>query len=151
MTASTGTIAAAPRYVTALNPIAKRLLAARVPLGPNALLTVRGRKSGTPRTTPLAVIDHAGRRWIWSPWGEVHWVQNLRAAGRATINVRGRSEEVEATELDEQERVGFFRDVLDPVARRMPLGYWFVRLVDRTDLNDPDGAAHGRAVFELTA
>jgi hypothetical protein len=36
------------------NPIARFLLAAGVPLGPNGLITIRGRKSGLPRTTPVA-------------------------------------------------------------------------------------------------
>ena len=70
----------------------------------NGLITIRGRKSGQPRTTPVAIIDVDGRRWIWAPWGEVNWVRNLRAAGRATITVRRRDEEVRATELDQEGR-----------------------------------------------
>ncbi len=124
-------------------------MAAGVPLGPNGLLTVPGRKSGQPRTTPLAIIESSGRRWVWSPWGDVQWVRNLRAAGQATITVRGRKEDVTVTELDRAERVGFFRDVLGPVARDMRFGMWFVRTVDGTDLDDPVDAAEGRAVFEL--
>ena len=114
--------ASAPRWVTFFGPITKFLLAARVPLGFNGLITIRGRTSGQPRTTPIAIIDVSGRRWVWSPWGEVNWVRNLRAAGRATITVRGREEEVRATELDPAERVEFFRDILDPVARSIPFG-----------------------------
>ena len=139
----------APRWVTAFNPIATSLLAAGVPLGYNGLLTVLGRKSGAPRTTPIAIIDVGGRRWVWSPWGEVHWVQNLRAAGRATIRVRGRTEQVRATELDDAERLAFFRDILRSVARDMRFGVQFIKLVDKVDVNDPTGAAHGRPVFEL--
>jgi len=138
-----------PRMVPFFNPIAKVLLAARVPLGFNALVTIRGRKSGVPRTTPLAVVEVSGTRWVWSPWGEVHWVRNLRAAGRATITVRGRREEVRATELDPNERVAFFRDTLGPFARSIPFGVWFIRIVDGVDLNDPLNAAEGRPVFEL--
>ena len=124
-------------------------MGAGVPLGFNGLVTVPGRKSGLPRTTPIAIIEVSGRRWIWAPWGESQWVHNLRAAGRATITKRGRTEDVRARELDPTERVGFFRDVLGPVARDMPLGEWFIRTVDRTDLADPAEAAKGRAVFEL--
>jgi len=139
----------APRWVTFFNPIAKTLLSIGVPLGYNALLTIRGRKSGAPRTTPIAIIDRDGRRWVWAPFGEVHWVQNLRAAGRATITVRGRTEEVRATELDETDRLDFFRDVLRRVAHDMPFGIEFIKLVDRVDLDDPTTAADGRPVFEL--
>ena len=139
----------APRWVKMFNPITRPLLAAGVPLGPNGLLTVRGRKSGEPRTTPLAIIEASGRRWIWSPWGDVQWVRNLRAAGNATVTVRGHKEDVTVTELDRDERVAFFTDVLGPVARDMRFGMWFVRTVDATDLDHPVEAADGRAVFEL--
>jgi deazaflavin-dependent oxidoreductase (nitroreductase family) len=138
-----------PRVVPLLNPILKFLLARGVALGPNGLITIRGRSSGLPRTTPVAIIDVAGRRWIWSPWGEVHWVRNLRAAGRATITVRGLTEEIRATELGAEERVAFFRDTLAPVADAMPFGRTFARVVDGVDLDDPAGTAEGRVVFEL--
>jgi deazaflavin-dependent oxidoreductase (nitroreductase family) len=141
--------ARAPRRVTLFTPIARLLLAARVPLGFNGLITVRGRTSGLPRSTPVAIIELSGRRWVWCPWGEVHWVRNLRAAGRATITVRGRKEEVQAEELDPSERVAFFLDVLGPVARGMPLGVQFIRIVDGVDLERPLEAAEGRPVFEL--
>jgi deazaflavin-dependent oxidoreductase (nitroreductase family) len=141
----------APRRVTLFTPIARFLLAARVPLGFNGLITIRGRSSGLLRTTPVAIIDVSGRRWVWAPWGEVHWVRNLRAAGGATITVRGRKEEVHATELDPTQRIEFFRDVLGPVARGIPFGAWFIRTVDGVDLDDPLRAADGRVVFELHA
>jgi len=139
----------APRWVTAFNPISRRVLGAGVPLGPNALLTVPGRRSGVPRTTPLAIIKVSDRRWIWAPWGDSDWVKNLRAAGRARLSIRGQAEEVNATELDEAERAAFFRDVLAPYAGAMRGGYTFVRVVDQVDLHDPEAAAEGRAVFEL--
>ena len=138
-----------PPLVALFSPVLKRLLAAGVPLGLNGLVTVRGRTSGLPRTTALAVIDVEGRRWVWAPWSEVQWVRNLRAAGRATVKVRGRSEEVAATELDASQRVAFFRDVLGPFARGIPFGTTFIRVVDGVDLTDPAAAADGRSVFEL--
>jgi deazaflavin-dependent oxidoreductase (nitroreductase family) len=141
---------APPAWVFAVfNPVAKALLAARVPLGPNGLITIRGRKSGLPRSTPLAIIEVSGRRWVWCPWGDEDWVRNLRAAGRATVTVRGRKDEVTATELDPAQRLGFFRDEYAPLVRSLPLGAWFVRVVDGVDVNDPVEAARGRPVFEL--
>src|SRR5256886_11724422 len=126
-----------PRGMPFFNRIARLLLGAGVPLAFNRLVTIRGRKSGLPRTTPLAVIEVSGRRWVWAPWGEVEWVRNLRAAGRATITVRRRTEEVRATELDPIQRVAFFRDVLGPVARGIPFGVRFIRIADGVDLNHP--------------
>jgi len=144
-----GRAAAAPRLVTLWGPIAKFLLAAGVPLGPNALITIRGRKSGLPRTTPVAIIEASGRRWVWAPWGEVNWVRNLRSAGRATITVRRRTEEITATELNPTQRVEFFRDTLAPLAQGIPFGVSFIRIADGVDLNHPVEAAEDRRVFEL--
>lgn len=138
-----------PRHISLFAPLLERLMAVGIPLGPNVLLTVRGRTSGVPRTTGVAVVEFSGRRWIWCPWGEVHWVRNLRAAGRAEIDKRGRKEEVRAKELDQAERGAFFHDVLVPFARSIPGGFTFVRVIDGVDLRDPDRAAEGTRVFEL--
>jgi deazaflavin-dependent oxidoreductase (nitroreductase family) len=140
---------AAPAWVTVFNPVSRFLLRAGVPLGLNGLITIPGRRSGLPRSTAVAIIGVSGRRWVWAPWGGSNWVRNLRAAGRATITVRGRQEEVRAVELDSAERVAWFRDTLGPLARGMRFGVAFVRVVDRVDLSDPVAAAEGRALFEL--
>jgi deazaflavin-dependent oxidoreductase (nitroreductase family) len=149
MTEQTARAARVPTQVSLFSPFLQLLLRAGVPLGFNRLVTIRGRTTGLPRTTGLAVVESGGRRWVWAPWGDVHWVRNLRAAGRATITQGRRREEVVATELDRAERVAFFRDVLGPVARRYPFGASFIRLVDGVDINDPVRAAEGRVVFEL--
>jgi deazaflavin-dependent oxidoreductase (nitroreductase family) len=148
-TAGAASVARVPLWVSLFSPILKFLLAAGVPLGFNGLITIRGRKSGLPRTTAVAIIAVAGRRFVWAPWGEVHWVRNLRAAGRATINVRGRTQKVSATELNPTQRVAFFRDIIGPLARGIPFGVLFIRIVDGVDLNRPLEAAQGRVVFEL--
>ena len=144
-----GCAAGAPWWVTIFTPVTRSLLGTRIPMGFNGLITIRGRKSGLPRTTPIAIIQVSGRRWVWSPWGDVNWVRNLRAAGAAQITFRGRKEEVQATELDPTQRVAFFRDTLGPVARTIPFGRAFIRYVDGTDLDKPEEAAVGRPVFEL--
>ncbi len=138
-----------PSWVPFFNPIAKLLLAAGVPMGPNVLITVRGRKSGLPRTTPVAVAENSGRRGLISPFGQVNWVRNLRAAGRATITVGRRKEEVTAVELGPTEAAEFIRDVYVPHARRVPLGLWILRNLDKIDIDNPVEAAKGRPVFEL--
>ena len=69
------------------------------PLGSTCLLTVRGRKTGVPRTTPVRLIEEEGQRWIVAPYGEVNWVQNARAAGTVMLKCRGRTEQVGIVEL----------------------------------------------------
>lgn len=56
---------------------------------PYALLTVRGRTSGRPRSTPVRVMEHDGRRYLVAPYGAVDWVLNARAAGEVSLR-RGR-------------------------------------------------------------
>jgi deazaflavin-dependent oxidoreductase (nitroreductase family) len=139
-----------PWFVPLFNPIARRLLAAGIPMGPNVLVTIRGRKSGLPRTTPLTIVEMGGRRWLMAAYGDVNWVRNLRAAGCATITVRRRKEEVTAVELGPAEAVAFFRDVLGPRVQRTRVGAWIVRHIDQVDLDHPAEAAKGRPVFELS-
>jgi deazaflavin-dependent oxidoreductase (nitroreductase family) len=52
------------------------------------LLTTRGRKTGRPRTNPVTVVEHDGKRWLVAPYGPVSWVHNARAAGRVTLRRR---------------------------------------------------------------
>jgi deazaflavin-dependent oxidoreductase (nitroreductase family) len=138
-----------PSWVPWFNRVAVPLLRAGVPMGPDVLLTVRGRTTGLPRSTPVTICENDGRRGLISPFGETHWVRNLRAAGRATIGVGPQSEEVVAVELDQRDAAGFIRDVIAPQARRSRFGGWFVRTVDKIDIEHPDEAAVGRPVFEL--
>lgn len=142
-----------PSFVGVFNPIARRLLGAGLPLGPNALLTVVGRKSGLPRTTPVALAEINGKRWMVGTFGEVNWVRNLRAAREATIRVGKRSERIRAVELTEPEAAAFFADVLGPYIRRLPLGRWMIgSLLGAGDiLEDPAGAARRRPVFRVDA
>jgi F420H(2)-dependent quinone reductase len=52
------------------------------------LLTTRGRKTGRPRTNPVTVVEHQGKRWLVAPYGPVSWVHNARAAGQVTLRRR---------------------------------------------------------------
>ncbi|MGH7877337.1 MAG: nitroreductase family deazaflavin-dependent oxidoreductase [Candidatus Dormibacteraceae bacterium] len=129
-------------------------MSAGIPTGPNRLLTVRGRMSGQPRTTPVALIELNGRRWIQSAFGEVNWVRNLRVSGEATLTRGRRRQSVIATELSRAEAAAFFGDVLTPYIRRLPLVVRSVlpSLLGLSDiLKDPKAAAELHPVFELHA
>src|SRR6266487_5664789 len=97
-----------PFYVRLGNALTLTLLRAGIKLRgpfllfghyPMYLLTVRGRKSGQPRTVALAIIERNGQRYVGSPYGIVDWVRNLRAAGEAVLTRGRRAETVTAKEL----------------------------------------------------
>jgi deazaflavin-dependent oxidoreductase (nitroreductase family) len=76
---------------------------------PMYLLTVRGRKSGQPRTVALAIMQRDGKRYVGSPYGIVDWVRNLRAAGEAMLTRGRRSEMIRATELPPEQAAPIIR------------------------------------------
>lgn len=115
------------------------------------LLTVHGRKTGQPHSTPVVPVgsieDNDGH-WLVSPFGEVGWVRNVRATGRVTLT-RGESETFAATELAPADAV--------PVLRRYlgmkPAGRFVKAYFDVTpDASDEAFAAEAPAhpVFALT-
>jgi deazaflavin-dependent oxidoreductase (nitroreductase family) len=85
MARTTRTSSRPPLFVRLGNLLTTALLRRGVPMRTNTLLTVVGRKSGVPRTTPVTILEVDGRRYIQSPFGETDWVRNLRAAGTATL------------------------------------------------------------------
>jgi len=119
----------APWFVHLGNILTTTLLRAGLPLvGPGLvignypmyLLTVRGRKSGQPRTVALAIIERNGKRYVGSPYGIVNWVRNLRAAGEAILTRGRRSETVNARELPKGEAALVLREDIkggNPFAR----------------------------------
>ncbi len=144
----------APALIRHSRPIASRLLRLGMPMGPNQLLTVPGRTSGLPRTAPVAVVDVDGRRWVVGTFGDVNWVRNLRAAGRAEIRIDGHGHRVTAHELTPDEAAVFFRDTIAAFRRDLPrlwrLGTGLLlRLAAPDVLADPVAAGRRLPVFEL--
>jgi deazaflavin-dependent oxidoreductase (nitroreductase family) len=142
-----------PFLVGLFNPIARRMLRGGMPMGPNALLTVRGRTSGLDRTTPVAVVSIDGHRWVIATFGDTNWARNLRAAGQATVTVNRRAEAVAARELSATEAEVFYRDTLVPYVSSIPLGLGRFMLGSilgaKEMLTDPHAAALHHPVFEL--
>jgi len=139
-----------PAFVGAFNSIVTKLARAGIPLGPNALLTVRGRKTGEPRTTPVAVVTIGGRRWVQSPFGDVNWVRNLRAVGEGTLSHGKLQEPIQAVELKGDEAATFYDEVLAPYIRGQALRRLMAGVLGLADvLEDPAGAATRHPVFEL--
>ena len=102
--------------VRASNWLVERLLRAGVKMGfkgfPMVLLTVRGRKSGQPRTAPIVMTEHHGKRYLIGTFGNVNWVRNLRAAGEATLTRGLRAEQVAVVELSPAEAAPFLKQII---------------------------------------
>ena len=79
-------------------------LAMRFGLAGASTLVVARRRSGTPQSVPVIVVDHGGARYVVSTRGESDWVRNLREAGRAELHTRGDVSAYSATELPIPER-----------------------------------------------
>jgi deazaflavin-dependent oxidoreductase (nitroreductase family) len=96
----------------AIGPLMRLVLRRGLPAGPNVLLVVRGRVTGEPRATPVALWELGDRRFVQASFGEVGWVRNLRAAGRAVIRRGRRSERVRAVELEPEAAGELMHDAL---------------------------------------
>jgi deazaflavin-dependent oxidoreductase (nitroreductase family) len=145
----------APAIVRMSNPLTSRLLRLGLPMGPNILMTVRGRKSGEPRSAPVAVVETEGRRFVIGAYGDVQWVRNLRAAEEADFALHGGTVHLRARELDQSEAIDFYGNTLRSFIGRLPwFGRAFAKLffgaIGPEFLNDPAAAAAGHPVFELT-
>jgi deazaflavin-dependent oxidoreductase (nitroreductase family) len=140
------------------------MISAGIPTGaPNVLLTVRGRRSGKPRTVPVAMLELDGAWFVHACYGETGWVANLRAAGEATVTQPGgRRVAVRAIELSPEEaapvlqralapfrRSRVFRALLGPRARG-PVGIlWAFRIRIDDTLEEYTAVARRYPLFEL--
>jgi deazaflavin-dependent oxidoreductase (nitroreductase family) len=150
VTATPAAPARAPRLIPLFNPVAARLLRLGKVLGPNALLTVRGRKSGVSRTTPVALVELGGKRWVIGTFGDVNWVRNLRAARQAEISIGRQRTQVRATELTRDQAATFFAEVLAPYVSDGAVKRLMIRLLGAGEIvSNPRAAAAKRPVFEL--
>lgn len=101
---------------------------------PQLMLTVRGRRTGVRRTTPLLCVPHQGVFLVaGSNWGSPRsplWVGNLRAHPDAEISLRGRVLPVRAHEATGEERARLWQ---------VMLGTWpnYARYAERTDREIP--------------
>jgi deazaflavin-dependent oxidoreductase (nitroreductase family) len=100
----------------AANWIIKGLLRLGIPLGPMTLLTVRGRKTGEPHTTPVDRFERAGRSFLVSTHGGEgsNWVRNLRAAGEGMLSLGHRRENITAVEMAPEAAAPVLKEGLGP-------------------------------------
>lgn len=98
------------------NRLVVRLLRWGVPMGPRrapmAVLTVPGRKTGVPRSVPVAVSPIRGGWRAISVFGISDWSRNLDAAGKATLTVGGTATEVGVERLEPSVAAPILRDAI---------------------------------------
>lgn len=87
------------------------------------ILTVRGRKTGRPHSTPVDVIGAGGERWLVAGYGPANWVRNARAAGEVTLSRGWRSTTYKVEEVGAEDAVPVLRTYIaeihgDPVLLR---------------------------------
>ena len=76
------------------------------------LLTVNGRKTGNPYSLPVALIEHPGSRWLISPYGEVNWIKNARAAGEVTLSRGGKDETLKIVPATPEEAAPILKEYI---------------------------------------
>ena len=100
-------------FVRLNNTMTTSLLRLGIKMWSFSLLTVRGRKSGKPIVTPVAIFVQDQQRYLIATYGVVNWVRNLRAAGgEATLTRRRHSEKIHAIELSPEAAAPVFREAL---------------------------------------
>jgi deazaflavin-dependent oxidoreductase (nitroreductase family) len=112
------------------------------------VLTVPGRKTGKPRTTPVTPMTVDGKRYIVGGLPGGDWAANARAAGDVTIRSGRRTERVRVVEMSVEEA----RPLLRAFPVEVPSGVGFMKNAGLVTGANPDEfeALAGRCpVFRL--
>lgn len=100
------------RLAKVLNRVVQAVTALGVSLWGSRVLSVRGRRSGEWRSTPVNVLTWEGERYLVAARGETHWVRNLRVAGTGRLSVGRRTDDVRAVEVLDDTRLPVLRAYL---------------------------------------
>jgi deazaflavin-dependent oxidoreductase (nitroreductase family) len=100
------------KRVNTFNKVVARLQRMGIVFGPMQMLTVVGRRSGAPRTFPIAVLPLAGGRYIVQAFPKAAWVANVRAADTVTLTRGRRSTTVRLVDVPIEERRPLLREVV---------------------------------------
>jgi deazaflavin-dependent oxidoreductase (nitroreductase family) len=112
------------------------------------VLTVPGRKTGKPRSTPVTPMTVDGKRYVVAGLPGSDWAANARAAGEAKLQVGRRAEPVRMVEMSTEEA----RPLLRAFPVEVPTGVGFIKNAGLVTGPNPDEfeALAGRlAVFRL--
>lgn len=112
------------------------------------VLTVAGRKTGKPRSTPITPMTVDGRRYVVAGLPGSDWPANARVAGVAELRTGRRTEKVRMVEMSPEEA----RPLLRQFPVLVPTGVSFVKNAGLVTGPNPDEfeALAGRlAVFRF--
>jgi deazaflavin-dependent oxidoreductase (nitroreductase family) len=131
--------AAYPWWFLAGNRVVQALQRAGVSPGPVRVLTVPGRRTGRPRSTPVSPVTFRGERYLVAGVPESDWVLNARASGRGDLARGRRHEPVRLTEVSD---VPTKADLLRTYPEHVPVGVAMLRML---------GVVRGGAPSDLAA
>ena len=141
---------ALPGWLPLMNRLVIALGRVGISTGPVQVLTIPGRTSGEPRTTPLSPVTLDGRRYVVAALPQADWARNARAAGHGELARGRRRTPVEIHEVQDLPRR---REVMRAFPTQVPGGVSFcvrLGLVERADPAQFAAAADRVAVFELS-
>ncbi|OBI76986.1 nitroreductase family deazaflavin-dependent oxidoreductase [Mycobacterium sp. E740] len=98
------------------------------------VLSVPGRKTGKPRSTPVTPMIVDGQRYVVGGVPGSDWVANVRAAGAATLHIGRRSERVRMVEMPVEQARPLLREF--PV--KVPTGVGFIKNAGLVTGPNPD-------------
>ena len=133
-----------------VSTILTTLLRLGLPVGPSALLSVRGRTSGKIYTIPVALVETSGTSFLVAAFGEVNWVRNLRAAGQAHLTRRRRTESIGVVELGTREAAPMLKQFLRESQRVSFIKPYF-RVTPQSSLADFEREALHHPVFRIVS
>jgi len=94
------------------NELVAKLTKMGVSILGSRVLTVAGRKTGEPRSTPVNLLTIDGVSYLVAARGETQWVRNLRVAGQGQLRVGRRDETFTYRELADDEKPAILRAYL---------------------------------------
>ncbi len=129
-----------PGWLKPLNKLLMVMLRLGLPISRHeapVVLTVAGRKSGKPRSTPITPMVVDGKRFVVNGYPGADWVGNVRAADSVTLTQGRRCERVRMVEVALEDA----RPVLRAFPSAVPTGVQLMKRAGVLTDGTPDECA----------
>jgi deazaflavin-dependent oxidoreductase (nitroreductase family) len=94
------------------NPLIQGAMKLGISMRGSRTLSVRGRKSGQWRSTPVNPLPLDGERYLVAPRGDTQWVRNIRVSGEGVLKLGRKSETIQVEEVPDEAKVPILRAYL---------------------------------------